>query len=90
MIIKKIILITITIFICVVSSAQSKGQIMGQILDAEMNGEALPFANVYIKNTQIGTTSDLDGNYIFSIVEGTYTLVFSFIGYETIEIENII
>lgn len=90
MILRKLLLVIVTLFIGFASFAQNKGQITGQILDAEMNNESLPFANVFIKNTQIGGTTDLDGKYNFSVGEGTYTLVFSFIGYQTIEVENVI
>ncbi len=64
-----------------------KGEVSGQILDADMNNDPLPFANVYVKGTQVGAQTDFDGNYSFYVEEGTHTLVFSFIGYETKEIQ---
>ncbi|MFK5878815.1 MAG: TonB-dependent receptor [Flavobacteriaceae bacterium] len=67
-----------------------KGIISGQALDAEMNNEPLPFANAFIKGTSIGATTDFDGNFRLNVTEGTYTLVCSFVGYQTVEIENII
>ena len=54
-----------------------------------MNNEPLPFANAFIKGTETGATTDFDGVYTFNVDEGTYTFVFSFVGYQTIEIENI-
>ena len=67
--------------------AQSTGTITGKLIDKEYNDEPLPFANVLIKGTTTGTTSDIDGIYIFDELEpGSYTLVFSFVGYETKEI----
>jgi TonB-dependent receptor len=55
-----------------------------------MNNGPLPFANVQIKGTSKGTTTDIDGLYEISTVEpGTYTIVISFIGYETLEVPNI-
>jgi TonB-dependent receptor len=74
----------------VFASAQNKGTITGKVLDLEMSSEPLPFANVYIKGTEIGSTSDFDGIYTINALPGTYTLIFSFIGYETIEINNVI
>ncbi len=89
--IKKIFL---TLFILLVSTvfafAQNKGTLSGKVLDFEMNNEPLPFANVYIKGTEIGSTTDFEGLYTFNVLPGTYTLVFSFIGYETVEVNNII
>ena len=45
---------------------QQKIEITGKILDADMNNEPLPFANVILKGTEIGTTSDFDGNFSYS------------------------
>ncbi len=39
--------------------------IKGRVLDE--SGEGLPFANVYIKGTRHGTTTDIDGNYELTI-----------------------
>ncbi len=69
--------------------AQEKGSIVGKITDKELNNEPLAFANLYIKGTTQGATTDIDGLYEISQVEaGNYTLVISFIGYETLEIPN--
>jgi len=74
------------LFITAFTYAQS-GSIVGKLTDKEYNNEPLAFANVLIKGTTQGTTSDFDGIYGFSDLEiGDYTLVFSFVGYETQEI----
>ncbi len=70
-------------------SAQSKGTVKGVLTDREVNNEPLPFANVFIKGTTLGGTSDFDGNYNLSINAGSHVLVFSFIGYQTVE-KNIV
>jgi len=70
---------------------ETTGSIAGKLSDREMSGEPLPFANVLIKGTTKGTTSDYDGLYILDKLQpGTYTLVFSFIGYETLEVPNVV
>jgi len=67
--------------------AQETGTIVGKLTDVEMNNDPLPFANVLIKGTTKGTTSDFDGLYeLDGIDPGTYTLVYSFLGYETVEL----
>lgn len=66
-------------------AAQSKGTLKGLLTDKETNNEPLPFANVVIKGTTIGATTDFDGNYEFKVPAGTHTVVFSFLGYKTIE-----
>jgi hypothetical protein len=59
------------------------GTIVGKISDSQ-TGEALPFCNVFINNTTIATTTDLDGNYkLERIPEGEFEIGFSFIGYQS-------
>jgi len=70
-------------------SAQSIGTVKGMLTDGEVNNEPLPFANVFIKGTTTGGTSDFDGNYTLSVPAGSHVLVFSFIGYQTVE-KNIV
>ena len=49
-------------------------------------GQAIPFVNIYLKNTKIGTASDEFGNYSLKNVDaGTYTLVASIMGYAPFE-----
>ncbi|RKE98923.1 TonB-dependent receptor [Ichthyenterobacterium magnum] len=70
-----------------ISFAQNAGSISGKLTDKEYNNEPLAFANVLIKGTTTGVTSDFDGLYLFEELKpGTYTIVFSFVGYETQEI----
>ena len=70
--------------------AQETGGVVGKLLDAELNNEPLAFANILIKGTTIGTTSDFDGLYeIAGLDPGTYTVVYSYLGYETVEIPNV-
>lgn len=64
------------------------GKITGTVMDGEFN-EPMAFANVLIKNTTKGTTSDFDGKYTIDVEPGNYTVVFSYIGYQTIEISNV-
>lgn len=81
----------ILLFITVAVAAQESGSIVGKLTDKDYNDEPLPFANIFIKGTTIGVTSDIDGLYaIENIAPGTYTVVYSFVGYETVEIENVV
>lgn len=84
---KKLSLLFVLLFTAF-AFAQNTGFVSGKLIDKEYNNEPLPFANVLIKGTTTGTTSDIDGIYTFEDLEpGTYTLVYSFVGYETIEKE---
>lgn len=42
--------------------------------------------SVTVKGTNTGTATDVDGNYSFANVDGNATLVFSFVGYQTMEV----
>ena len=65
--------------------AQDKGTLKGLLTDKETNNEPLPFANVQIKGTSIGTTTDFDGNYSLQVPVGTHSIEFSFLGYKSVE-----
>lgn len=52
---------------------------------AGSSAEGLPGVNVLIKGTAVGTATDVDGHYTIAIPDDNTILVFSFIGYETIE-----
>lgn len=52
-----------------------------------IDGQPLPGVNVFLKATTIGTVTDVDGKYQISIPQGKQTLVFTFIGFLTQEIE---
>ena len=65
------------------------GFLIGTVNDAEFN-DVLPFANVLAKGTTNGTTTDFDGKYTLELEEGTYTIVFSYVGYQTKEITDVV
>jgi TonB-linked SusC/RagA family outer membrane protein len=50
------------------------------------SGAPLPGVNVVVKGTTLGTTTNAEGKYSISLAEGTETLIFSFIGYKTVEL----
>ncbi|MFS4482415.1 carboxypeptidase-like regulatory domain-containing protein [Hyunsoonleella sp. 2307UL5-6] len=77
--------------ITVFSYSQNTGSVVGKLTDKEYNNEPLAFANILVKGTTKGTTSDFDGLYeIANLDPGNYTLIYSFVGYETQEIPVII
>ncbi len=64
--------------------AQGSATIKGRVVDAS-TGDGLPGANLVLVNTSIGTSTDLDGNYVLRLVPlGPWTLRVSFVGYVTI------
>ena len=71
------------------SSNAQNGKIEGKVLDGELN-DVLPFSNVTIVGTSKGSTSDFDGLYSIEVEPGTYTVSFSFVGYQTKEISEVV
>ena len=59
------------------------GTIKGKIVDS--NGEPVIGANVMVKGTTNGCMTDIDGN--FSLKDAKGTLVISYIGYKTEEVQ---
>ena len=58
--------------------------VTGRVVSKD-DANPIPGVNVVIKNTSIGTTTDVEGNYALSAPEDA-TLVFSFIGFQTMEV----
>ncbi|MEY2949541.1 MAG: hypothetical protein RLZZ248_742, partial [Bacteroidota bacterium] len=51
------------------------------------DGEPLIGASVLLKGTTVGTITDFDGNYALEVPEGPQTLVISYTGFTTLELE---
>jgi len=79
---KKRILLLMSLLTPLLIFAQT-GTIKGKVFNSRTN-EPIEFANILIQGTTIGSTSDLDGKFIFTgIKPGFYRLVVSFVGFET-------
>ncbi len=69
--------------------AGTTGKIAGAITDAE-TGDPVPGVNIFLEGTSYGAASDIDGSYfILDVPPGTYTVVFSFIGYQQLRLTNV-
>ena len=78
---------------CALTVAQATGEdrlndsdanVFGHVLDKK-TGEHLPFINVLLKGTTIGTTTDNSGHYFLkNLPEGKFTLDYKALGYKTI------
>lgn len=79
--------IIITLLFSSLAFSQEKGTFKGVLTDQDMNNETLPFANVTIKGTSLNANADENGEYLLVVTPGTYVLVFSFIGYEPVEVQ---
>ena len=79
-------LITVLVF------AQKQVTISGKILEKETN-QPLEYATIVFKDTKdpskiTGGITDLNGNYKIEVDNGSYTISYEFIGFETQIIEN--
>jgi hypothetical protein len=64
-----------------VAQVTSTGIIKGRVFEAD-SGESMPYTNIYIAGTSIGTMAFTDGYYIIrGLRPGTYTLKASYISY---------
>lgn len=80
---RKALLLLLCLFSYSFSFAQTI-TVKGKIFDAQTN-ETLIGVSVNVKNTTIGTQSDVNGNYSIS-VPSNGTLVFTYLGYKTKEV----
>ena len=74
---KKIILLTLLLSFALTGYAQ---KLTGKVIDQDNN--PVPGANIVIKETQQGTTTDFDGKFSINIKEFPVTIEVSFVGYK--------
>ena len=78
-----------TSLLLLMAVSQSLAQnINGHITDE--NNEPVPFANIFVKELNSGTSADKQGNYYLTIDPGVYNLVFSSIGYQSKNVQVIV
>jgi len=69
--------------------AGTTGKIAGKVTDADTK-EPLIGANVIVEGTQLGASTDLDGNYvILNVPPGVYTVVVSMVGYQRVRMTDV-
>lgn len=67
-------------FSCLVTPLLLRAQLTGKV--SGENGEALPFATVYVRNTTNGTTANANGEYRLPLEPGEYEVVYQYLGYK--------
>jgi len=77
--------LSVFLLLLVLSSATVMAQrtVTGTILDEF--GDGLPGVTVLVKGTTTGTATDIDGKFSLNVPSDNAVLVFSFIGYRTVE-----
>ncbi|MFV0540578.1 MAG: carboxypeptidase-like regulatory domain-containing protein [Aestuariibaculum sp.] len=85
---KRLFLFTVLFFVVSVVVSQNAGFIVGTVIDEEIDNDPLVFANISLKNTNVEVQTDETGLFTINNLEtGNYTIVLSFAGYETKEID---
>lgn len=78
---KRLILLLAFLAVVLCNSAIAQvTRIRGTVVDAE-TGEAMPFVNVVLKNTSIGTITGVDGEFFIETRTKTDSLIVSYLGY---------
>jgi hypothetical protein len=77
----RIIYIILLIFILPFDVFAQNASLKGRVVDA-VNNEPLPFVNVIVSGTSIGTITDMDGNFVLTgLTPGFVRVETSFVGY---------
>ena len=64
-----------------VTTSYSQG-IKGKISD--QNNEPLPYATIYVRNLETGTSTNLEGYYEIRLTPGKYDLVYQYMGFKSV------
>lgn len=80
---RNFLLLFFTLAYCGIATAQDR-TISGTLKDDQ--GEPLPGVSIVVKGTTTGTVSDLEGSYKLTISDPACILVYSFIGFKTVEV----
>ena len=81
--VQRLVRINLLLILLLVPVLAKSQVIVGKITD-EKTGEPMPFANVFINNTTIGATTDINGDYkIEGDLSQNLEIVASFVGYTT-------
>lgn len=84
---KRILLLCFMLMSIFVSEVWAQDRAVSGKITSSEDGSPLPGVNVVLKGTTVGTVTDINGAYSISVPSSGGTLVFSFIGLETQEIE---
>ncbi len=79
---KQLLFLPVFAFISILAQAQVKGTVTSQ-----EDGMPLPGVSVIVSGTTQGAATDFDGNYVLENIDTNATLVFSYIGYKSQEIQ---
>ncbi len=82
---KKIVLVCINILIIVIGVYSQQVEVSG-IVTSNVDKKTIPGVNVFVKGNKTGVSTDIDGKYKIKLNNPNQTLVFSYLGYNTLEV----
>ncbi len=83
---KSFLLVLLTLICTAISFGQNTGTIKGFVYD-KATGEPVIFSNVYLQKTTYGSSTDVNGYFIITrIPQGSYILMVTYLGYDTLRI----
>ncbi len=81
---RRIIMLVVMLMTGIISFAQGDNSIKGFVYE-KSNGEPMMFANVFLKGTTFGSTTDINGYFsITRVPDGEYIITVTMVGYDTI------
>jgi TonB-linked SusC/RagA family outer membrane protein len=75
--------ITLLLMVTLAGAAWAQLDVSGTVTN--VNGEPLIGVTVAIKNTNVGTATDIDGKYSLRVSGTSATIVYSYVGFHTVE-----
>ena len=83
--------ITLILAFLIFSFARSQEiKVYGNVLDGDSDNSPMAFVSIKVKGLDINTETDENGKYDLSLMDGEYVLMIDFIGYETVELSNVV
>jgi TonB-linked SusC/RagA family outer membrane protein len=84
---RKILLFLLVFYGFLLSAGAQQKTISGTVTSSVEGEGILPGVTVYVKGTTTGITTDINGKYTLAVPQNATTLVFSYVGMKTQEIE---
>ncbi|WP_010230966.1 TonB-dependent receptor [Gillisia marina] len=76
------ILITLLLISISTGAFAQKIEFSGEVM---ADGETVPFANIYLEGTQLGTTTNENGKFNMKVPQGHHNIIIQAIGYKTLK-----
>ena len=71
--------------VAIMEQEENRRMLSGRVID-EKTGEPMPGVSVLVKGMNVGTTTDMNGRYSFSLPENAQIVGYSFIGFKMVEL----